>query len=264
MKSELVYQIEKEKEELEKLQKNVKRRLENAPSGSLHAKHVRHKYYQFYLKYEGEHERYMKRSEEGLMRKLAQKEYDKRLLCILDRRIAMMNKFMDEYGEYTLFDPLNQIGEGKRRLICPEICDDTEFVDGWMKKYEVGQNTYEMEYVIRTERGECVRSKSEKIIADKLYVNGIPYVYEPRLVLPNGHRLFPDFAVLNVGLRKEFYFEHFGMMDNPEYSVGATKKISEYGKNGYYFGKNLLYTFETREKPVDTWELDSLIHEYLC
>jgi hypothetical protein len=47
----------------------------------------------------------------------------------------------------------------------------------------------------RTERGELVRSKSELVIADKLYARGIDYAYEQPLVLPNGHIRYPDFTI---------------------------------------------------------------------
>ena len=55
---------------------------------------------------------------------------------------------------------------------------------------------------IITEKGEAVRSKSEKIIADKLYMKEIPYVYEQPLYLKGYGYVVPDFKILNVRTKK--------------------------------------------------------------
>ena len=39
--------------------------------------------------------------------------------------------------------------------------------------------------IILTEKGERVRSKSEKILADYFYRKGIEYKYEPEICMPN-------------------------------------------------------------------------------
>lgn len=83
---------------------------------------------------------------------------------------------------------------------------------------------------IITEKGEAVRSKSEKIIADKLYMKEIPYVYEQPLYLKGYGYVVPDFKILNVRTKKEYYLEHFGMMDDYEYAKNAIKKIECFQK----------------------------------
>ena len=69
---------------------------------------------------------------------------------------------------------------------------------------------------------ERVRSKSEVIIADTLARHGVPYRYEYPLKLKSGRdgafrTIHPDFLCLNVRTRAEFYWEHFGLMDDPDY-----------------------------------------------
>src|SRR5574344_2972007 len=89
-----------------------------------------------------------------------------------------------------------------------------------------------------TGRGELVRSKSEVIIADTLARYKIPYRYEmPLVVKTNGleRREFrPDFCCLRVRDRKEFLWEHFGMMSDSEYASSAVKKIQVYQHNGIF------------------------------
>jgi len=68
---------------------------------------------------------------------------------------------------------------------------------------------------------EKVRSKSEVIIADRLFINAIPYEYERGLIVkipktaecPETEMVWnPDFRVLNVRTGKEYIWEHFGRM----------------------------------------------------
>ena len=120
------------------------------------------------------------------------------------------------------------------------------------------------ENIILTERGERVRSKSEKIIADKLYSLGIPYRYEYPLVLSNGVKIYPDFTILRMPMREEVYLEHFGMLDNQEYSETALFKLSTYEKNEIYLGVNLFITYETGKKSLNTQGLDGLLRCLFC
>lgn len=83
------------------------------------------------------------------------------------------------------------------------------------------------------------------------------------MILNNHRKIYPDFKVLNVRLRTEFYFEHMGMMDNPEYSEKAIEKINTYEKNGFWAGQNILYTFETKDHIPDANILNQMIITYL-
>ena len=55
--------------------------------------------------------------------------------------------------------------------------------------------------VILTEKGERVRSKSEKIMADYFYRNGIFYKYERPLYLPGVGIVYPDFTFAIISVR---------------------------------------------------------------
>ena len=118
-----------------------------------------------------------------------------------------------------------------------------------------------VEKEIITERGELVRSKSEKIIADKLYMMGIPYRYEYPLMLDDGITVYPDFTILKMPERKEVYLEHFGMMDDEEYVNKMLFKISTYERNGIFIGVNLFVTYETSKRPINTKALNNQLKE---
>lgn len=116
---------------------------------------------------------------------------------------------------------------------------------------------------IITEKGEAVRSKSEKIIADKLYMKEIPYVYEQPLYLKGYGYVVPDFKILNVRTKKEYYLEHFGMMDDYEYAKNAIKKIECFQKNEIYPGEKLLITLEASDSPLNMIILEKMVNKYL-
>lgn len=116
---------------------------------------------------------------------------------------------------------------------------------------------------IITEKGEAVRSKSEKIIADKLYMKEIPYVYEQPLYLKGYGYVVPDFKILNVRTKKEYYLEHFGMMDDYEYVKNAIKKIECFQKNEIYPGEKLLITLEASDSPLNMIILEKMVNKYL-
>ena len=84
----------------------------------------------------------------------------------------------------------------------------------------------------RTERGDLVRSKSELVIADKLYARDIEYAYEQPLVLPNGRTRYPDFTIADHARGVTFYWEHLGMLDDPAYSARWERKRAEYLEAG--------------------------------
>ncbi|SCU75073.1 putative helicase [Cupriavidus necator] len=85
--------------------------------------------------------------------------------------------------------------------------------------------------IYRTERGELVRSKSEWIIADKLFAAGIDYQYEQPLSLAGIER-FPDFTIVDDDSGKCWYWEHNGMLSNREYRQRWDRKLAAYRQQG--------------------------------
>lgn len=91
-----------------------------------------------------------------------------------------------------------------------------------------------------TLKGDFVRSKSEALLANLLYLNGIEYEYEKPLYL-NGHRIHPDFTIKLPGGR-ELYWEHLGMAGDAGYDRNWSKKSRIYAENGISEGNGLIIT----------------------
>jgi energy-coupling factor transporter ATP-binding protein EcfA2 len=84
----------------------------------------------------------------------------------------------------------------------------------------------------RTERGELVRSKSELVIADKLYAAGINYLYEQPVRLKDGSVRYPDFTVIDDASGETVYWEHLGLLQEPVYKQRWEAKLKAYRASG--------------------------------
>ncbi len=209
------------------------------------------------------HSKYLRRDEIQVAKQLAQKGYDKKMLEWAEKAESRLSNLIDCYAHNEPEIIYNSLSDIKRKMVVPYYVSDEVFLEKWLGKWRCDRNTFEKTDIILTERGERVRSKSEKIIADKLYAEGIPYVYEPEVVLDDGERAFPDFAALNIRTRKEYLFEHFGRMDEIGYCRKNIRKIEDYALSGYLLGDGLLATFETSGNVFDTRYLDAVVKRYL-
>ena len=186
-----------------------------------------------------------------LARNLAQRDYDNKILQEIDNRQNAVNKFLKEYPQKGLESTYEELNDYRKKLIHPIIETDESYAKVWINTPYIRKIVGEDVPEIFTENGERVRSKSEKMIADKLKQLGIPYRYEAPLRLGRNIVLHPDFTLLDVRGRKEIYYEHFGMMANPEYMESALKRIEIYEKNGIFPGDKLLFSWETSTVPIN-------------
>ncbi len=121
---------------------------------------------------------------------------------------------------------------------------------------------YPEQLIHKTAAGVMVRSKSEAIIAMLLHTHKIPFRYECALSL-NNVTIYPDFTIHHPLTGQIYYWEHFGMMDNPTYSQNTCSKLQLYATNGIYPTIQLITTFETKENPLDSEYVEALIRHFL-
>ena len=203
---------------------------------------------------------YISKGNLALMSRLAQKDYDEKVLGVLECKLNLVDAFIEKCKAIDVLGVYEKLCEERKSLVEPVQLSDEEYARRWLsvpykgKHFEVGAPD------LRTAKGERVRSKSEVIIADTLGRMGIPYKYECPLKLADGGRsVYPDFTCLDLRTRREFLWEHLGMMDNPEYASLAVKKLSSYLQSGYVPGKNLIISIESSEKPLSQTEVRLII-----
>lgn len=266
------YELEKELHELEILRKDIEGQLEEAPEGALRIARNKGKalYYQYNKEQPGAYRTgtYIKKDNMELAKALAQKDYNRKLLLLFDEELKLIGNMCKNYQkkkeiDIQLENLKSTLSEERKNLIDSDYLTDSEYARQWQEEVYQGKTFVEGMVEIYTDKGERVRSKSEKILADHLNRRGIPYKYEYPFRLKNGYTIYPDFTVLNVSTRTEFCWEHLGMMDNKDYANEAIRRIQEYGKNGMCVGCNLLVTFETSSQVLRTRDIDLLIDQYL-
>lgn len=111
---------------------------------------------------------------------------------------------------------------------------------------------YAAHLIHRTDQGHMVRSKSELVIANKLFSLGMDYHYE-RIVegVARPGKLRPDFTFIDPA-GDPIIWEHLGMMGRDDYRRGWEWKKAWYKENGYEEGVNLFTTADDENGGLDS------------
>lgn len=261
----LTEEIKRRRDELSHLLINKTRNQKNAPEGHLRvaqAKSGRKFQYYHITKRCDTRGTYIPHSQINFAKRLAQKQYDlklmkelKKIIAAFDKLLKVVSKNLDRFYEREC--------PGRQKLITPVTFPDQKYFFEWQKVEWKGLPFSEDAQEFYTARNERVRSKSEIIIADTLNRHGIAYRYEYPLKLKDGLTFYPDFYCLNLRTRQEFYWEHFGMMDDLEYTKKTVNKLRSYQENNFFPGKNLIMTWENSEQTINSKIIEGIIETYL-
>ena len=269
--------LEKRLAELQNLLFTKKKSYEKAPKGRIRiSQNGGHPEYYLVTERGSLRGKYLPHSQKTLARQLAQKDYDARLIKLLQKEISALQNYMKQTSNGRAIPELyDSLCPARRSLITPAILTNEQYAAHWQDVSWTGRPFASDAPYICTARGERVRSKSEVIIADTLFRHNIPYRYEFPITLKRSNSadirrdfgssitLYPDFLCLNTRTRTEFYWEHFGLMDSTEYSNNAAGKLRLYTENGILAGRNLIITMETQTEPPSIKALEKLIEEFL-
>ena len=245
------------------LENKFKQDLAIMPIGSI-TKTGDGNFYRVYRKSGKQIKRKLTSSDARLFDNLQRKRQAKAALPLISNKISLYEKWLDED---LLYDPCKIHASLPEQYQNPRssylFLKDDFNPDTWHDAFS-GTNDFHKENLIHvTESGVKTRSKSEAIIGTQLERSNIDYHYEPRLDL--GFRVvYPDFAIFIPESRKVIFWEHFGLVDDPEYMMAALRKIDDYIKAGYYPGINLIITYETREQPLTIIAVNNKIREILA
>ena len=215
---------------------------------------------------------YCPKSNRSLAELMALKKYYSLLLLEVEEELSLLNFYMkshekknpavnhskpltssDLLAESSPYYPLLQGYFAKDKLPVS--------VEKWCSEVYETNSSHPENLIHTTLAGHKVRSKSEVIIANLLYTNGIPYRYEAALIL-NEMTIYPDFTILHPTSQQIFYWEHFGMMDKNNYCDAACNKLKSYCYNGIYPSMQLITTYETGKVPIRSEQVQQIISQY--
>ena len=241
---------------------------------------------------------YLNHTNEKLIRKLASDYYERKMKAIALREKKQIDSciaILEKDKEISDVDNTSKL--------IPEAVMEFAVLseltaEGYARKWQNSNNVVKKRrshkqddyHKYKTLRGEYVGSKSEVIIADRLFVKGIPYHYEiaftPEAIIDKSRpvidetgrllgyeaigfgpdspdTLHPDFYVLNKRTRKAYFWEHLGKMDDPEYCRKNFNRFMRILDAGYVIGEDLLVTHEDSKNPLMTESIDRIIERYL-
>lgn len=260
----LIPQAKKRLEELEQIIPHLQNSLKNPVNGNLRiSKRGKNFNHYLILAPKDTHGKYILKKNISIAKKIAQRDYDEKILQELLKEIATLKKFLKHYNPNEIIKIWNKQSLGRRQLISPVQLPAPDFAARWQSLPNTGNPYAPENKIYQTAAGLYVRSKSEVLIANGLSACNVPFHYEKPLQFKSGKTIFPDFTCLNTSTRSEILWEHFGIMDEPTYAESAVSKIQELMKEGFLPGKNLIATFETRSCPLTPQIISKMIEEFL-
>ena len=189
--------------------------------------------------------------------------YNKSIINKAEEQLVQISKMLEKDVDKQMRNLYNSLHSDRKKLIIPLVDTWEQKVQKWYEAPYQGKEFQEGVPIILTDRGERVRSKSEKILADYFYRKNILYKYEKPIYLKGYGVAYPDFTFLSSKTGQEIYWEHEGMMDKQEYARSAIKKIESYQKNEIFPGERLILTFETEQSMLSQKIIESLVEKYL-
>lgn len=263
--AEIIEAIQSKASEAKITNEFVSGKLASMPTGILATKknHGKIRYYQRAGKSDTTG-KYLSQKEEKAIRELEEKAYYSDLQKATAKQIEVFSKIEKLLG--SIEEPMAtylKIPKARKHLIKPLILDYSKSAIRDWDDFPDTVNAQDKKFMFKTKGGEIVRSKSELIIADRLKAAGIPYHYEYPVNVAKRWVYYPDFTALNVRTGEIYYWEHFGLMDNPSYCEKALAKIENYAAGGITQGNNLIVSMESEKHQLNTQYIDRMISLYL-
>ena len=181
----------------------------------------------------------------------------------LEHQITAITQESDALALYLKNHPTNAPLSNRYSSLLPAIHTMPKPIESWFFSDYQQNHSYPEHKKHRSRSGNMLRSKSEVIIDELLHHYNIPFHYEEALFLDSDGTYYPDFTIYSYRYHRFFYWEHFGLMDDPEYRCKALKKVNTYAKHNLLPHRDLILTYETADCPLDYELVDTFIQQFL-
>lgn len=257
-------ELRKRRTELDKLIRTLEKTLSEAPAGKLRTvtDNGRTRYYIRSVPSDRSG-KYVSRDNMAKAEAIAQRDYDYLLKKAAEQERSAIDVLLKTWESGTIEVVRDSLALPRQKLIMPRAMSDADYAEYWRSIPYKPKEFKEGEPLYFSAGGTRVRSKSEALLTDIFDSYSIPAKYECPLRLWNGRIIHPDFTLLNIAERKVFIWEHFGRADDPVYMEYNVGRLNDLIKSGWYPGENLILTFETEHRPLNTEVVHDLIKEFL-
>ncbi len=252
---------------LEKRISQLEKRIPTYPEGRLRFQKSKGRLYPYQelgQKREGSRKRkYLNSGSQNVAELLARKYCDE--LCLIDyrRELAAVNAYLRECGggekeldkifdSWELFEPY--LKKKDNATLTPE--EQAFLNEPWIQSKDHPEHLN-----VKVRDGLTVRSKSESCIAIAMDRRKLNYRYEC-INIVCGFNIASDFTAFNRRQNRPMIWEHFGRMDDIKYRDDTCWKIDKYLRDGYTPNKDIIFTFETNDKPFTIEKAENILREF--
>lgn len=253
-------EMQKEAERLGRDIAQIQKELKSLPEGKLICAQGRN-CFKWYVS-DGHHKTYLPKKERVRAQQLAYKKYLSHLLEEVEQEKAAVELYLQHYsakGKKSTSLLMNH--PGYQELLSSHFKPLSEELADWMHAPYQKNTNYPEHLIQETLDGNYVRSKSEAMIYQALYLHKLPFRYECALSI-GGVVYYPDFTVRHPKTGKIYYWEHFGRMDDENYSHKVFSKLHFLNTHGITPGVQLITTYENGKNPIRQSEIENIIEKY--
>ena len=205
--------------------------------------------------------RYGVKRKPDVLKGLVRKEYVNGALKVIDRDISALE---DAIQRYKPIDEKTIMQEFLKEY--PELnlglYGSDDFVEEWKKEFRRIDDFHPENLKHTAADGTPNRSKNELYIASRLDHHGIVYRWDCPTGIP-GVFSVPDFTIIRARDGKIIYWEHCGMMDDPDYRKKNAEKLAAYEENGIVPWDNLIITYDS-DGSIDLSLAEAIAGAVLC
>lgn len=185
-----------------------------------------------------------------LRRLLARKEAKERI-SLIQQNIQSIDRLLKDWRPIPDLIPLADCEEVPLR---------------GQKPFPTSQNPFKKKELIHdTGLGFFTRSKSEAIVARRLFVQGLWFEYEAPLRIKDlfgmWKTIYPDFTIYMEDGRV-IYLEHVGKLQEEQYQTSFLRRVLEYHKNDYLISRDVFITMDGPAGDIDISAIDALIRTF--
>lgn len=255
-----------EKEVKERMRSTLDEELKTLPEGSVSRKMLNGKQYLYYSNLTGNSadlctQNYIKKKDIKFAESLIRKKFVEKSLKCLNEEIKTLDWFINSYAPYNPGIIISKMAIDLKTYPDAFKTREATICDWQTEPYEKGEMFADAR-INFSFLGIEVRSKSESLIASQLEFNKVPYRYEAKLIVGN-KSYYPDFTILKPRDGRILYWEHFGMVNDPEYNLKIEGKLTEYKRIGLLPWVDYISTFDDDNGSLNSGMIKKLINSFI-
>lgn len=255
----LIKNLKERKRELENLITQIQTWLSKVPNMRLRFSHGA-----YYIIKDDNDAMGVRTEDKNVIRTAAQRQYCLKVLKIAEEELKKIDKFLEFEEKEPLGLVYSNLSKDRQELVTPFEMTIQESISAWLSKKEASLPIRPGDRLIKTRRGDMVRSSSEMKIADALFRADIPYKTDVTIITKENRFYSVDFEIKSPSTGKIYYWEHLGMMDKDFYIGKAIEKLTDYSRVGIVCGKNLILTLEDEQHKIDEEIIRKIVKEVLA